>query len=71
MVKQSEVTLQEKAVLGVILYDRPRGFRELQDAVERRFGELFQLNVFELNAILARLESFGFIERGAHRARRS
>ena len=63
MVEQSDVTPQEKAVLGVIMVDRPHGFRELQDAVERRFGDLFQLNVFELKAILARLESFGLIAR--------
>jgi len=70
MVEMSDVTPQEKAVFGVILFDRPHGFRELQDAVERRFGALFHINAFELKAILARLESLGFIERADRSTRR-
>lgn len=63
MDEQSDTTLEEKCVLGVIMLDQPRGFLELQEAFERRYGELLQLNVFQLKAILGRLEALGLITR--------
>ncbi|HEX4805067.1 MAG TPA: hypothetical protein VFU94_04130 [Conexibacter sp.] len=56
------MTLEERAVLGVLVMGRPQSLRELHATIERTFGDLFALNLFELRAILNRLESLGYIE---------
>lgn len=62
MVELSDTTLEEKCVLGVLMVDQPRGLRELHDAVQHHYGTLLQPSVFELKAILERLESLGLVQ---------
>ncbi len=59
---EPEMTLEEHAVLGLLVTGRPQSVRELHATFERTFGDLLELNVFELRRILNRLESLGYVE---------
>lgn len=56
-----EITIQERVVLAVLVTSEPQSVRELHATLERRYGALFEFNVFELRGILNRLESRGLI----------
>ncbi len=61
MPEEPEITLEENAVLGVLVTSEPQGVRELHATIERRYGELLELDLFQLRAILNRLEARGLI----------
>ena len=62
MPHEPEITIEEHVVLGVLVTSAPQSVRQLHATLERRYGELLQLNVFELRAILNRLEALGLVE---------
>lgn len=55
------MTREERIVLGVLVTGQAQSVRELHATIEQRYGELCQLNVFEVRAILNRLEERGLI----------
>ena len=61
MREEPEISLEEHVVLGVLVRGQAQRVPELHAAIERQYGELLQIDLFQLQAILKRLESRGLI----------
>ena len=59
--KDRDLTVEEHAVLGVLVTGEPCDLRQLRRAVEQRHGDLFSLDERKLESILKQLHARGLI----------
>lgn len=60
--KDRDLTLEEHAVLGVLVTGEPCDLRQLCRAVKQRYGTLFSLDERKLEPILKELHARGLID---------